>query len=62
VTTADTGGNFNALLPSTVYVGGSASVGLTWSGLTAGKRYLGAVQFKDLAGVLQATTIVRVEP
>jgi len=62
VTTADTGGNFNALLPSTVYSGGTSTVGLSWSGLTTGKRYLGAVQFKDLSGVVQATTVLRVEP
>jgi len=61
VTTADTGGNFNALLPSTVYAGGTATVGLSWSGLALGKRYLGAVQFKDLGGVVQATTVLRVE-
>jgi hypothetical protein len=61
VTTADTGGNFNALLPSTVYAGGTSTVGLSWSGLALGKRFLGAVQFKDLSGVVQATTVVRVE-
>lgn len=61
VKVGDTGGGFRAMLPSTVYSGSSATVGLLWSGLAAGGRYLGAVQFKDLTGATQATTVVRVE-
>jgi len=61
VTTADVGGRFNVMMPSTVYAGGSSTVGLTWSGLALGGRYLGAAQFKDLSGVVQATTVLRVE-
>jgi hypothetical protein len=61
VTTADIGGRFNVMMPSMVYAGGSSTVGLTWSGLALGGRYLGAAQFKDLSGIVQATTVLRVE-
>lgn len=62
VTPSDTGGNFNALIPSQVYAGSSATVGMSWSGLTAGKRYVGGAQWLDTAGAVQATTVLRVEP
>ncbi len=58
---SDKGGNFNVLLPAQVYSGGTASVGMSWSGLPMGHRYVGGVQFLDGAGALQATTAVRVE-
>jgi hypothetical protein len=61
VTRSDLGGGFNALVPSTVYAGGNATVGLSWSGLALGGRYLGAAQFLDLNGAVQATTVLRVE-
>ncbi|MBA4177034.1 MAG: peptidase S8 and S53 subtilisin kexin sedolisin [Leptothrix sp. (in: Bacteria)] len=61
VTPSDLGGNFRVLTPSTVYAGSSATVGISWSGLPVGDRYLGAVQFTDLSGTVQATTVVRVE-
>ncbi|MEJ6001566.1 S8 family peptidase [Paucibacter soli] len=61
VKVGDTGGNFRAMLPSTVYANSSATVGLLWSGLAASGRYLGGVQFKDAGGTVQATTVVRVE-
>jgi Subtilase family/Fibronectin type-III domain/PA domain len=62
VTPADVGGNFNVMLPSQVYAAGTSTVGMAWSGLTPGKRYVGAAQFLDLSGVVQATTVLRVEP
>ena len=62
VTPADVGGNFNVMLPSQVYVAGTATVGMGWSGLTPGNRYLGAAQFLDLNGVPQATTVLSVNP
>ena len=62
VTTADTSSNFNVLLPGTVYSGSTATVGLSWAGLTTGSRYVGGVQFKDASGTVQATTALRVEP
>ncbi len=57
-----TTGKFTVMLPGQVYVGGTATVGLSWSGLQPGGRYLGAVAFKDLTGVRQATTLVQVQP
>jgi subtilisin family serine protease len=62
VTPADVGGNFNVMLPSQVYAAGTSTVGMAWSGLTPGKRYMGAVQFLDLSGVAQATTVLSVNP
>jgi len=62
VTTSDSGGKFTVALPAKVVSGGSAIVGMSWSGLEAGKRYLGAAQFLDAAGKVQATTVLRVEP
>ena len=62
VTATDVGGSFNVLLPSQVYAAGTATVGMGWSGLTPGKRYLGAAQFVDLSGVPQATTVLSVNP
>jgi subtilisin family serine protease len=52
-------GNFKALLPGIVYVGGTGTVNLSWSGLEAGKRHLGAVRYM-LNGVAQGTTVVSV--
>ena len=54
------GGAFNVLMPSTVYSGGSATAGISWSGLTAGRRYLGAAQFIDAAGAVSAATTVTI--
>ncbi len=62
VTAADLGGNFNVLLPGQVYAAGASTVGMAWSGLTPGKRYLGAVQFLDLGPTVQATTVLSVNP
>lgn len=54
------GTNLRAMLPSGVYAGSSASVGLSWSSLAAGGRYVGGVQLLDTSGVAQATTVLRV--
>jgi subtilisin family serine protease len=62
LTPADLGGNFAVALPGKTVTGGNAMVGVSWSELIAGERYLGAVQFLDLNGVAQATTVLRVEP
>jgi hypothetical protein len=62
VTPADVGGNFNVLLPGQVYAAGTSTVGMAWSGLTSGKRYMGAVQFLDLGPTIQATTVLSVNP
>jgi hypothetical protein len=61
VTTADLGGNFAAVMPAKVLAGGNSTVGMSWSGLQEDQRYLGAVQFKDLGGVVRATTTLRIE-
>jgi hypothetical protein len=62
VTPADQFGNMNVLVPTQAYVGGQATVGLTWSNLAAGGRYLGAFGLADTSGAVQATTVVRVNP
>ncbi|MFL6658247.1 MAG: S8 family serine peptidase, partial [Massilia sp.] len=52
-------GNFKALLPGMAYVGGTGTVSMSWSGLEAGKRHLGAVRYIG-AGVTQGMTVVSV--
>lgn len=59
VSPGDAGG-LNAVVPSTVYAGSTATVGLAWSGVAAGKRTVGGAQWLDLAGKVQATTVLRV--
>lgn len=54
------GAGLNAFVPTAVYSGGTATVGISWSGLSTGKRYVGGVQFQDAGGVTQATTTLRV--
>ena len=54
------GGNFKALMPGTAYLGGTASVALSWSGLAPGKRYLGALGYQ-VAGMLQGLTVIEVD-
>jgi subtilisin family serine protease len=56
VTSADRFGNFRVLVPATVYAGGTASVNVSWSGLPAGKRYIGGMQLLDGAGAVATTT------
>jgi subtilisin family serine protease len=60
VTAADASSSLNVLLPSTVYAGSTATAGLAWSGLAAGGRYVGGVQFKDAGGSVQTATVLRV--
>ncbi|MET0322331.1 MAG: S8 family peptidase [Duganella sp.] len=55
----DTGG-LKAALPGKVIGGSTATVGLSWSGLAAGKRYLGGVQLQDASGAVAATTVVSI--
>lgn len=61
VTPADKGGNLRALVPAQVYAGGKATVPVSWSGLAAGKRFLGAVRLLDNNGVVGSTTVLKVE-
>ena len=61
VTPADASSTLNVMLPGSVFAGSTATVGISWNGLTAARRYLGGVQFKDPAGNVQATTVVQVD-
>jgi hypothetical protein len=45
VGSSDVGGKLKVSLPSSVFVGGTASAVASWSGLTPDQRYMGAVQF-----------------
>lgn len=60
VNSGDTGGNFKVLLPAKAYVGGTASVAMSWSGLAPGKRYLGALRYVA-ESVAQGSTVLLVE-
>jgi subtilisin family serine protease len=60
VTGTDRNGNFKAMVPAKVYAGSTASVGVSWSGLPAGKRFAGAVQLLDASSVLASTTVFQV--
>ena len=47
--------------PSIATVGGAANVDLTFSGLSAGSKYLGAVDYSN--GVISiGSTVIRVDP
>lgn len=54
------GAGLNAMVPSTVYVNSNATVGMSWSGLASGKRYVGGIQLLDVSGTPQATTVLRI--
>ncbi|GAB3244593.1 S8 family peptidase [Chitinimonas naiadis] len=60
VNNGDTGGDFKVLLPAKAYVGGTASAAMSWKGLAAGKRYLGAVRYVA-ENVAQGSTVLLVE-
>jgi len=60
VTPTSTGGSFKVSAPSTVTAGGTATVGMAWSGLPVGKRHMGVVTFKSGATVI-GTTVVEVD-
>ena len=53
-------GAFNVLMPSVVYAGGTATAGMSWSGLASGHRYLGAAQYLDVSGVVGAATAISI--
>jgi subtilisin family serine protease len=54
-------GNMTVSAPATAILGGSGTVDLGFSGLTAGTKYLGSVAYGGVAG-LPNPTIVRVDP
>lgn len=55
-----TAGNFKVMSPSSATLGGTASVGMSWSNLEVGKRYVGAVDYL-VGGVRQGTTVIDVD-
>ena len=61
VTPSDTGGNLVVAIPGKVVANANTTVGMSWSGLQAGKRYLGGAQFRDMAGNVQSTTVLRID-
>ena len=61
VTIHDKGGSLDAAVPASVKKGSDATVALSWSGLAAGARYLGAVDLLE-TGVRRATnTVIHVD-
>lgn len=54
------GAGLRVLTPASVYAGGTATLGLSWSGLSTGKRYVGAVEYLDPTGRAVAANAVRV--
>jgi hypothetical protein len=54
-------GNMAVVAPATASLGATANVDVSFTGLTAGVKYLGAVDFNDGTNVLDAT-LVRVDP
>ncbi|WP_338847419.1 S8 family peptidase [Massilia sp. W12] len=60
VNPTDVGGNLRVLVPGNATIGGTGTVAASWSGLTVGKRYLGAVQYV-VGGVKQSTTLLSVD-
>jgi subtilisin family serine protease len=57
--TADAG-NMTVTGPATATIGGTGTVDLSWTGLDAGKKYLGQIRYNEGA-TTHATTIVRVD-
>jgi hypothetical protein len=58
--TADAG-NMTVSAPATATLGGTGAINLSFSGLTAGTKYLGSVAYSGAAG-MPNPTIVRVDP
>ncbi|HEU4428407.1 MAG TPA: S8 family peptidase [Myxococcota bacterium] len=54
-------GNMTITAPAAAVLGMTANVDVSFSGLTAGRKYLGAVDFNDGTDVLEST-LVRVDP
>ena len=56
-------GNMSVSAPATATTGGSGTIGLTFTGLTPGSKYLGSVAYGDGVNPLPVNpTIVRVDP
>lgn len=61
VGTTDVGGNFKVSLPSSVFTGGTGSAVASWSGLTAGQRYMAAIQYLMNGTTPLSYTLVEVD-
>jgi hypothetical protein len=61
VTAADNNATLKTTLPTKVYAGAYATVGLSWSALAMQQRYFGAVQFNDTNGKFGGTTMVSID-
>ncbi|MBV6319933.1 S8 family serine peptidase [Duganella violaceipulchra] len=61
VNRSDTGGALRVAVPSQVYAASTASVSASWSGLAAGTRYYGGIQYLGLDSSVAATTVLKVE-
>ncbi|WP_395401382.1 hypothetical protein [Pseudoduganella sp. UC29_106] len=61
VTAADSNGSLKAMLPTRVYAGQYATVGLSWSALAPQQRYFGALQFTDGSGKVAGTSSVSID-
>jgi subtilisin family serine protease len=57
----DTKGNVKLSLPSSVKVGGTSTVGVTWSGLEQGKHYLGGVKLANPEGGMTSVTEINID-
>ena len=56
-------GNMSVSAPATATTGGSGTIGLSFTGLTPGTKYLGSVAYSDGVNALPVSpTIVRVDP
>jgi hypothetical protein len=53
-------GNLTVTGPATATIGGTGTVNLAWTGLEAGKKYLGQIRYNEGA-TTHATTIVRID-
>ena len=54
-------GNMTVTAPASAVTGGTGTIDLSFTGLTAGTKYLGSVAYSGVAG-LPNPTIVRVDP
>jgi hypothetical protein len=54
-------GNMTVTAPATATIGGTGTISLAFSGLTAGTKYLGSVAYSGASG-MPNPTIVRVDP
>ncbi|TFW16852.1 S8 family peptidase [Duganella callida] len=54
-------GSLKVAAPPRVYAGSTSTMGVSWSGLASGKRYIGAIGLLDPSGNAAATTVLAVD-